>query len=258
MNKMRRGLVAGNWKMNQGGLQGLALAEECIKLCAKLDTIDVVLAPPYTLLAALANDCEESQVRLAAQNVHHEKAGAFTGDISAEMLSEAGCSLVIVGHSERRQFAHETDALVAAKCTRAFEAGLVPIVCVGESLEAREAGHAQAVVRAQLDALTGVLKGQEFVIAYEPIWAIGTGKTAGPKEAEEIHAMIREWLGAALGADAATQTRVLYGGSVKADNAEALFGCANIDGALVGGASLDAKNFHAIAAAAAKVIQGLV
>jgi triosephosphate isomerase (TIM) len=212
----------------------------------------VVLAPPATLLAALAHECEGSRVHLAAQNIHHEAGGAFTGDISAGMVREAGCAYVIVGHSERRQFAHETDALVLQKAMRAIEHELVPIVCVGESLAEREAGRALSVVLGQVKAALPALKARECVVAYEPIWAIGTGKTAGPVEAEEVHKAIRDYLRTEL-SDLSELIRLLYGGSVKKDNAAALLACPNVDGALVGGASLDAAAFGAICHAASMV-----
>ena len=249
MNGKRRPLVAGNWKMFHGGLSGVELGASVVAQTRSLGRVDVVVAPPFTALAAIAHECEGSGVSLAAQNMHAKDSGAFTGEISAPMLKEAGCRWVILGHSERRQHFGETDAIVAEKVRAALAAGLVPIACVGETLEERDAGRTLEVVERQVKAFLPHLAATASLpcaIAYEPVWAIGTGKTAGPAEAEEVHAKIRALLGPAL----ADQTRILYGGSVKAENAAALLACANVDGALVGGASLDAASFGAIAKAA--------
>jgi len=254
MHKRRRPLIAGNWKMFKGGPTGLALARACVEVADALHHVEVVIAPPYTVLAAAAAECDGSRVALAGQNVHARTEGAFTGEISASMLADSGCTWVIVGHSERRQHFGETDALVADKVRAAFDGALTPIVCVGETLEEREAGRTLEVVRRQVEAFAPILGKLSdgrlaAAIAYEPIWAIGTGKTAGPREAEEVHLAIRTWLHD-HGADLAHDTRILYGGSVKPENADALLACANVDGALVGGASLDAASFGAIARAA--------
>jgi triosephosphate isomerase len=187
-------------------------------------------------------------VAIAGQNCHAKDQGAFTGEVSASMLKDAGCTWVILGHSERRQLFHETDAGVAEKLASVLKSGLSPIVCVGETLAQRESGSTLSVVKTQVDAVAHVLGGAgvPVAIAYEPVWAIGTGKNATPADAEEVHAAIRGWLGPSL----AARARILYGGSVKPDNAAALLGCPNVDGALIGGASLDAGSFGAIARAA--------
>jgi triosephosphate isomerase len=251
MHPARRPLIAGNWKMFHGGRTGVELAQACVDFARDLPSVDIVVAPPFTALAAVAETIDGSAVGLAAQNLYPKDSGAFTGEVSAPMLKECACVWAIVGHSERRQYFTETDAFVAEKAAAALAHDLLPIVCVGETLAQREAGETLRVVKAQVDAFLDVIARSDraVAIAYEPVWAIGTGKNAGPAEAEEVHAAIRTWLekkGAAL----ATRTRILYGGSVKPDNAKALLGCANVDGALVGGASLDAASFGAIAKAA--------
>ncbi len=251
MNPSRRPLIAGNWKMHHGGPSGVMLAGECVKLARDLADVDLVIAPPFTALAACAAECHDTPVDIAGQNVHAKDQGAFTGEISAPMLKDSGCAWVIIGHSERRQYFAENDEMVAEKVDAANRASLAPIVCVGETLAQREAGDTLRVVKLQVDAVTGLLAKArgEVAIAYEPVWAIGTGKNAQPKDAEEVHAAIRGWL-AAADAKLAQRTRILYGGSVKPDNAAALLGRPNVDGALVGGASLDAAQFGAIARAA--------
>jgi triosephosphate isomerase len=254
MHSQRRPLIAGNWKMYKGGPLGLALAHDCVALAAEVRRVDVVIAPPFTVLAAAAAECEGSHVELAGQNVHAKNEGAYTGEVSAPMLSDAGCTWVIVGHSERRQHYGETDEMVAEKARATFEAQLTPIVCVGETLAERDAGHTLSVVKRQIESVIPVLTSfgdgrRPAAIAYEPVWAIGTGKNAGPAEAEEVHLAIRQWLHAAS-AGLAHATRILYGGSVKPANATSLLECPNVDGALVGGASLEAGSFGAIARAA--------
>lgn len=251
MNPARRPLIAGNWKMFNGGRAGVELAGEVVARSRDLTGVDLVVAPPFTALAAVAETIDGSSVALAAQNLYPKDSGAFTGEISAPMLKECGCTWVILGHSERRQYFGETDASVAEKAAAALSHDLLPILCVGETLQQRESGETLRVVKAQVDAFLDVIAQTKtaLAIAYEPVWAIGTGKTAGPAEAEEVHAAIRTWLDKKDPALAA-RTRVLYGGSVKADNAAALLGCPNVDGALVGGASLDAAAFGAIAKAA--------
>jgi triosephosphate isomerase len=251
MNKARRPLIAGNWKMYKGGPAGVELAGACARLAREVPHVDVLIAPPATVLAAAAHECQGSGVAIAGQNLYPKNEGAFTGEISAPMLVDSGCTWVILGHSERRQFFGDTDARVAEKTVAALAGKLVPIVCVGESLAEREAGDTLKVVKRQVDAVLDLLAKapQAVAVAYEPVWAIGTGKVAGPAEAEEVHAAIRGWL-LARGKELADRTRILYGGSVKPDNAAALLGCPNIDGALIGGASLDAASFGAIARAA--------
>lgn len=251
MHPSRRPLIAGNWKMFKGGRAGVELAEGCVAFARSLPDVDVLVAPPFTALAAVADSIDGSPVLLAGQNIYPKDDGAYTGEISGPMLEECGCTWVIVGHSERRQIFGETDALVAEKTAAALKHDLLPIVCVGETLGQREGGETLRVVKQQVDAFLDVIAQSPtaVAIAYEPVWAIGTGKTAGPTEAEEVHAAIRTWL-EKKDPKLAERTRILYGGSVKPDNAAALLACPNVDGALVGGASLDAASFGAIAKAA--------
>jgi len=251
VNPSRTPLIAGNWKMYNGGQSSVPLAAGVVAFAKDLPTVDVVVAPPFTALAAVSAEIHGSRVGLAGQNLHPKPEGAYTGEISGPFLKECGCSWVIVGHSERRQYFGETDALVADKVAAALKSGLTPIVCVGETLDQREKGETLRVVKQQVEAFLDVIAQapEAVAIAYEPVWAIGTGKTAGPKEAEEVHAAIRTWLANKAQA-LADRTRILYGGSVKPDNAAALLACPNVDGALVGGASLDPGSFGAIARAA--------
>jgi triosephosphate isomerase len=251
MNPARRPLVAGNWKMHHGGPTGIELATATVRLAAEVPGVDLVIAPPFTALAACAHECDGSRVQVAAQNLYPKDSGAFTGEVSAPMLADAGCAWVIVGHSERRQHFSESDSFVAEKVAAALKGGLQPIVCVGETLAEREGGRTLEVVERQVRACLGAIAAseREVAIAYEPVWAIGTGKNAGPSEAQQVHEAIRRWLGEKSAALAA-RTRVLYGGSVKADNARGIFEAPDVDGALVGGASLDAASFIAIARSA--------
>ncbi|MBI2390817.1 MAG: triose-phosphate isomerase [Deltaproteobacteria bacterium] len=261
MNRARTPLIAGNWKMHHGGASGAELAAAVQRIAAQLRGVECVVAPPFTALAAVAQTVAEiaeqtghASIGVAAQNFYPEEKGAFTGEVSASMLADAGCNWVIVGHSERRQLFGETDAFVAKKAKVALEARLHPIVCVGETLEERGAGATLEVVLRQLRAATDALvagKGAA-VVAYEPVWAIGTGKNATPADAQEVHAAIRKEL-SARDAGLAERTRILYGGSVKADNAASLLGQPDVDGALVGGASLDVAAFGAILRAAAEL-----
>ncbi|HEY8039797.1 MAG TPA: triose-phosphate isomerase [Polyangiaceae bacterium] len=251
MKAERRPLIAGNWKMHHGGPSGVDLASALVRLAPGVPHVDVVIAPPYTALAACAHECDGSRVEVAAQNLYPKDSGAFTGEVSAPMLVAAGCAWVIVGHSERRQVFGETDAFVAQKVAAALGGGLTPIVCVGETLAEREAGKTLEVVERQVRAVLGPVAAatRPVAVAYEPVWAIGTGKNAGPAEAQEVHQAIRGWLGQASVA-LASATRILYGGSVKPDNARDLLAAPDVDGALVGGASLDPASFGAIAQAA--------
>jgi triosephosphate isomerase len=251
MSLHRTSLIAGNWKMYKGGAAGCMLARSVVEACGDLAGVDVVLCPPHTALAAVAHEVDGSRVQVGGQNLHPKDEGAFTGEVSGPMLLEAGCKWVILGHSERRQHFGESDAFIREKVIAALRLGLRPIVCIGETLEQREAGKTLDVVRAQLDAFAKDLahKPGFGAIAYEPVWAIGTGKVAGPEQAQEVHALVRARLGE-LGANLAEQTRILYGGSVKPDNAASLLGCPDVDGALVGGASLDAQSFSKIVEAA--------
>ncbi len=256
MNPTRRPLIAGNWKMNAGGQDGCALADAVARAVKEHDQVDVVVSPPFTALAAVAHVLDESKskVGIAAQNMHAEPSGAFTGEISSSMLKESGAAWVILGHSERRQLFGETDEMVARKVASAMAAGLRPIACVGETLDQRDAEATLEVVERQVRAVIDELARQPGfgVIAYEPVWAIGTGLVASPADAQAVHAMIRGVLAQSSEA-LAQQTRILYGGSVKADNAEGLLDQADIDGALVGGASMDAGGFGKIVEAAQRL-----
>ena len=216
---------------------------------AGVDTCDVVVCPPYLTLDAVGKALQGSKVGLGAQNVHWEESGAFTGEVSPSMLLTTGCRWVILGHSERRQLFGETDDGVNKRLFASLAAGLHPIVCVGETLEERDAGRVDDVVLGQIDRSLQGLSAEQAVgttVAYEPVWAIGTGRTASPEQAEEVHALIRQRLAQTFGEDTAQKMRLQYGGSVKPDNAAELFGQINIDGGLIGGAALDAEGFAAI------------
>jgi triosephosphate isomerase len=241
----RRPLVAGNWKMN--GLKACAGELETVIAGARgLPNADLMICPPATLVARFAALAQGSRVAIGGQDCHAEPAGAYTGDIAAEMLKDAGASAVLVGHSERRHYHGETDAMVRAKALAARRAGLLAIICVGETRAERDASKTHAVVRAQLDDSLpdGFV---DFVIAYEPVWAIGTGVTPTKDDVLDMHRFIRERLSARCG-EAGQGVRILYGGSVKPANAKELLGIDNVDGALIGGASLKADEFLAIAA----------
>lgn len=258
MTPKRRPLIAGNWKMFHGGLDGVRLAMQVRELALLVPDVDLLVAPPFTALAAVAHELDGTSVRLAAQTMHDKPHGAFTGEVSGPMIKESGAGWVIIGHSERRQLFGETDASVAAKTASAVAQSIVPIVCVGETLAEREAGKTLEVVERQCAAFLASIVGasEAVAIAYEPVWAIGTGKNASPEDAQHVHAAIRGWLRAADPGLAET-TRVLYGGSVKPDNAAGLLSQPDVDGALVGGASLDAGSFGAIAKAAETVRRSL-
>lgn len=249
----RTPLIAGNWKMNAGAQDGCELAEAVAKAAAGARA-DVVVAPPLTVLAAVAQVLEDSgsKVGVAGQNLYPKDSGAYTGEISGPMLKAAGASWVILGHSERRQYFGETDAFIREKIVAAIASGLRPIACIGETLEEREAGKTLEVVFRQVDAFADLLGSNPgyVVIAYEPVWAIGTGKVATPEQAQEVHAALRGRLVSQASQAVADKTLILYGGSVKADNAKELLGAPDIDGALVGGASLKVSDFSAIIAAA--------
>jgi len=241
----RTPLIAGNWKLNKTTDEALALATE-IKAGADAPGVDVLVAPVFTVLAAVAKALEGSKVFLAGQNMHSELSGAFTGEISPTMLTDVGCTHVILGHSERRQYFGETDEGVAKKTKVALDNGLLPISCVGETLEEREGGKTMEVVGRQVDAILKAVSADEatkVVIAYEPVWAIGTGKVATPEQAQEVHAFIRKRVGDVHGPAVADGVRILYGGSVKPDNVKGLMALPDVDGALVGGASLKADSF---------------
>lgn len=249
-----RPLVVGNWKMNGSPAVAPSLgADIATGVAASAPGVDVALCPPFPLIAALAQALSAGNVSWGAQDVSLHPDGAFTGEVSARLLRDLGCCWVIVGHSERRAWMGESSSAVAAKADAALAAGLIPIICVGESLAEREAGMTESVIAAQLEPLLALLKRPDVpaVLAYEPVWAIGTGRSASPSQAGEVHAFIRIHL-AGLGV-AAQSLRILYGGSVKPDNAAALFAVPGIDGGLIGGASLKAVEFVAICQAAAAV-----
>ena len=253
MTMTRKPLVAGNWKMH-GSLAGNAELLLGLRELLPASSVDCVVCPPFVYLPAVGAALAGSAIELGAQDVcEQSESGAFTGEVSASMLREVGCRYAIVGHSERRAIYGESDELVARKFAAALAAGLVPILCVGESLQEREAGATEAVVIRQLDAVinaVGVAALGRGVLAYEPVWAIGTGRTASPEQAQEVHACLRGRI-AAIDATIAGSMRVLYGGSVKAGNAKDIFAMPDVDGGLIGGASLKAAEFAAIVAAAA-------
>jgi triosephosphate isomerase len=242
---MRRKLIAGNWKMYKTVSEAVALVEELKKGAAGAPS-DVLVSPPYTSLVAVVATAKGSPVGVAAQNMHFEKEGAFTGEVSATMLKDIGVTHAILGHSERRQYFAETDEGVAKKTKVALDNGLLPVSCVGETLAEREAGRTMEVVGRQVDAILGAVTADEarsVVVAYEPVWAIGTGKVATPEQAQEVHAFIRTRVVAKHGQAVADVVRILYGGSVKPDNVKGLMALPDVDGALVGGASLKAESF---------------
>jgi len=249
---MRQPLVAGNWKMHGSRAGNADLVRHLLDMLKPEARAEVLLCPPFVYLWETGRLLKDTDVALGAQSVCAEAQGAFTGEVSGAMLRDVGCRYVLVGHSERRQLFGESDALVARKFVAAQAQGLVPVLCVGETLDEREGGKTSEVVARQLDAVltvSGVASLGRAVIAYEPVWAIGTGRTASPEQAQEVHGMIRAKV-AALDVTIAASVRILYGGSVKASNARELFAMADIDGGLVGGASLNADEFAQICAAA--------
>jgi triosephosphate isomerase len=246
---MRRPLIAGNWKMNNSCAESVELVSQFKDILSASKEIDIVVAPPFTALGAVAAVLKGSPIGLSAQNVFWEESGAFTGEISTAMLKDVGCRYVIIGHSERRQYFSETDETVNKRLKAALKASLIPIVCIGETLAEREAEKTLPVIEQQLK---GGLKGlsleemETVIIAYEPVWAIGTGKTATPDQAQEVHRFIRDIIARIFSKEIADDTRILYGGSVKPDNVDQLMVQLDIDGALVGGASLKADAFARI------------
>lgn len=252
---MRRKFIAGNWKMNTTRAEAVALAGAIASKLPVGADVEVAVCPPSLYLDSVAQALKNSAVGLGAQNCYHEGKGAFTGEISPPMLVDIGCKYVILGHSERRQIFKETSADVSRKALAALAAGLTPIVCVGETLDERKANRTSQVVREQVEgSLAGLSNEQvlQLVIAYEPIWAIGTGVVATPEQAEEVHADLRRLLESRYNPQVASSVRIQYGGSVNAENAATLLSQPNIDGALVGGASLKADGFLAIIAGAAR------
>ena len=250
---MKKYLIAGNWKMNKNAAESEDLAKEIALEIGQRHAVDVAVCPPFTSLIPVAKVIENTNIKLGAQNMHHENSGAFTGEISAEMLRHLYVSYVILGHSERRELFGETDEQVNVKTKAALSGRLRPIVCVGESLEERETERTLEVVGKQLQgALEGISAktGEPVVIAYEPVWAIGTGKTATPEQAQEVHAFIRSELSKLWGSEAASRIRILYGGSMKPGNAAELLGQKDIDGGLIGGASLESRSFAQLVEAA--------
>lgn len=247
---MRKPVIAGNWKLFKTIGEAVALVNELKPLVANNHGVEVVVAPVFTALSRVADVLAGSNVKLAAQNCYWEEEGAFTGEVAPKLLKDAGCSHVIIGHSERRQYFGETDQTVNKKTKAAIAAGLTAIVCVGEMLAERESDQTFSVIETQIQGgLTG-LAADDFnsiVIAYEPVWAIGTGKTASDAQAQEVHVFIRQLIASLFSQAVADSTRILYGGSVKPDNVKGLMAQPDIDGALVGGASLKAESFAAIA-----------
>ena len=249
MNKDRKLIIAGNWKMNKTVAEGLDLVRGLKIELANVKEVDIVVAPPYTALADVSKAILDSNIRLGAQNMSEHNVGAYTGEIAAVMLKEFSVRYVILGHSERRQFQKESDALISKKAAAVHAASLKPIVCVGETLAEREAGQTERVLETQVrGSLAGISKDHmaETVVAYEPVWAIGTGKTASTAQAQEAHAFIRKLLAKLFDDAVARRVRIQYGGSVKPSNARELMSQPDVDGALVGGASLEARSFSDI------------
>ena len=247
--KPRRLVIAGNWKMNKTVAEGLDLVAKLKRELAAVKEMDIVVCPPFTALSEVSKAIIDSNIRLGAQNMSENQGGAFTGEIAAVMLKEFSVRYVILGHSERRQYQQESDELVAKKALAAHAASLKPIVCIGETLAQREAGHTFKVIETQLKgSLAGLSKDQmeETILAYEPVWAIGTGRNASAAQAQEVHAFIRKQLGELFGESTARFVRIQYGGSVKPANARELMSQPDVDGALVGGASLDDRSFSDI------------
>ena len=246
MDKERKLIIAGNWKMNKTVAESLDLANGLVRELKEVKELDIAICPPFTALSEVSKAVIDSNIRLGAQNMSQNGYGAHTGEIAAGMLKEFSTKYVILGHSERREYQRESDELIAAKAKAAHGAGLKPIVCVGEQLEERESGNTENIVGTQVRGSLAGLTTEEMlgtVIAYEPVWAIGTGKTATAEQAQEVHAFIRSLLADLFDSDTAKAVRIQYGGSVKPDNARELMSQPDVDGALVGGASLDVRVF---------------
>jgi triosephosphate isomerase len=246
MKKERKLIIAGNWKMNKTVAESLTLVGDLKRELAGVKEVDIVVAPPFTALEATGKAIIDSNIKLAAQNMSENNFGAYTGEVCAGMLKEFSTRYVILGHSERRQYQKETDALIAKKAAAVHAANLKPIICVGETLAEREGNQTEKVLETQVrGSLAGLTKEQavETVVAYEPVWAIGTGKTATTQQAQDAHAFIRKTLAAMFDEATAKRVRIQYGGSVKPNNAKELMGQPDVDGALVGGASLEARSF---------------
>jgi triosephosphate isomerase len=243
---MRKKIIAGNWKMNKTGTEAASFARDLKIKTLNINRTEIVVCPTYVAIVPVYEILKESRVKIGAQNVHWEPSGAFTGEVSAEMIEQAGCKYVIIGHSERRQYFGETDQSVNKKIMQTLTTSLCPIVCVGETLQQREVGKTKNVVKVQItEGLAGLSIDQmkRLVLAYEPVWAIGTGVTATPAQAEEVHHFIRELLVELFNSQIADAAPILYGGSVKPDNAKELLSQHNIDGGLIGGASLKVDSF---------------
>jgi triosephosphate isomerase len=247
---MRRNIVAGNWKMNKKFPDGINLIREIKDKSGSLNNVKLIISPPYIFLNDASNLTSDSDIKIAAQNCSNEESGAFTGEISTSMLKSANVSHVILGHSERRAYYGETDELINQKIKLCIKHNLIPIVCCGEVLEERESDEHFTVVSTQLKGMFNAIAPDEFkqiIIAYEPVWAIGTGKTASPDQAQEMHQFIRKIITDSYGLEIANDLSILYGGSCKPSNAKELFANADVDGGLIGGASLNADDFLAIA-----------
>lgn len=253
----RKYFIAGNWKMNKTAAEATALIEAINEKAGSQNKVDVAVCPPFTALDAASKALVGSTVKLGAQNMYFEKSGAYTGEIAADMLKEFGCTYVILGHSERREYFKECNCLINKKVKAVLANGMNPILCVGEKLEEREAGKTLDIVSEQtvkgLEGLTAA-EAEKVVIAYEPVWAIGTGKTATPAMAQEVHAAIRKILADTFGAEVAEKMQILYGGSMKPENADALLAEKDIDGGLIGGAALKADSFVALIESASKAL----
>ncbi len=249
MTKERKLIIAGNWKMNKTVAEALDLVHGLKRELGAVKEVDIVVCPAFTALDAVSKAILDTNIRLGAQNMSEHASGAYTGEIAATMLKEFSVRYVILGHSERRQYQRESDALIAKKALAVHAAAIKPIVCVGETLEEREAGRTEKVVGGQLEgSLAGLSKDQmlETIVAYEPVWAIGTGRNATPQQAQDVHAFIRKTLGSLFDDSVSRKARIQYGGSVKAANARELMSQADVDGALVGGASLEVRSFSDI------------
>ncbi len=248
---MRKTFVCGNWKMHKSVAETREFFSAFLPLVDAVTDVEIGIAPPATALWAASECAKGSAVRVGSQNVHWADEGAFTGELSARMVKESGADFAVIGHSERRQYFGETDSTVASRTCAALRTGLTPIVCVGETLDERDAGRHQEVVTAQVEGALGPVLEEgldiaSLVLAYEPVWAIGTGRTASPAQAEQMHGVIRRAFEKLFGADRAASVRILYGGSVKPENAAEILTQANVDGALVGGASLVAETFASV------------
>lgn len=255
---MRRKIIAGNWKMNISPSESNTLITEIIQAVKDISTVDIILCPPYTALDAAGRALKGSALALGAQDMHWEEQGAFTGKISHDMLTDLGAGYVILGHSEQRSFFHETDENVNKKTKKALFTGLLPIICIGETLEERDAEKTEQVVEKQLRGALAEISAEDAarcIVAYEPVWAIGTGRNATPEQAQDVHAFLRKLLASMYSQNVADTIRIQYGGSMKPDNADGLLAKPDIDGGLIGGASLKAEAFAGIITAAAKVTQ---